>query len=100
MTDTLTVDWTINWRGSTWTSADLTGTHVAVVAEILDVAPPWDWFNARDLHPALGPLQMVSLIAAFTIVEQKVKGVAARRAVLQAVQDAEVDELLAALELP
>lgn len=100
MTDTLTVDWSINWRGSTWTSADLTAQHVAVVAEVLDIAPPWSWFNVADLHPALGPLQMVSLVAAFTIVEQQVVGVAARRAVLEAVKEATVDELLAALELP
>ena len=100
MTDTLTVDWTINWRGSTWTSADLTGVHVAVVGELLDVAPPWTWFNVKDLHPALGPLQMVSLIAAFTIVDEQVVGKAARRAVLEAVKEATVDDLLAALELP
>lgn len=99
MTDTLTTDWTINWRGSTWTSADLTAQHVAVVAELMDIAPPWDWFNAHDLHPALGPLQMVSLIAAFTIVDQRVVGIGARRAVLEATKEATVDELLASLEL-
>lgn len=100
MTDTQTVEWSIEWRGSTWTSADLTGDHVAVVAELLDIAPPWDWFNVSDLHPALGPLQMVSLVAAFTIVEQQVVGKAARRSVMEAVKEATVDELLAALKLP
>lgn len=91
--------WTINWRGTTWTSADLTGEHVAVIAELLDIAPPWEWFNVADLHPAGGPLQMMSLVAAFTIVDADVQGAAARRRVLETVKDATVDELLDALSV-
>lgn len=91
--------WRIEWQGAEWTSADLTGEHIAVIAELLDVAPSWQWLNAADLHPALGPLQLMSLIAAFVIVDEGVQGNAARRRVLEALKDSTADDLLAALHI-
>ncbi len=92
--------WAIDWRDRTWTSHDLTGEHTAVVAELLGIAPSWDWFNPVELHPALGPLQMMALIAAFTIVADDVQGAPARQAVLAALKGNTVDELVAAIKLP
>lgn len=91
--------WAINWRDHTWTSDDLTGEHTAVVAELLGIAPSWDWFNPAELHPALGPLQLMALIAAFTIVADDVRGNPARQAVLTTLKGATVAELVEAIEL-
>ena len=100
MSDTATATrWSIEWRGSTWDSADLTGEHAAAVAEMLGIAPPWDWFDPTDLHPALGPLQVMVLIAAFVVVEQGVQGTPARMAVLDAIKETSVDELVDAIQL-
>jgi hypothetical protein len=93
------VTWAINWRGDTWTSADLTGRHAAAVAELLGVPPPWDWFDLSEVDPTEGPLQMMALIAAFVCVSQDVQGSAARRAVLAAVTDATLDELADAISV-
>jgi len=101
MTDTdVRVEWTIDWRGSSWDSTMLTGHHAAAVAEMLGFAPPWDWFDVTELHPLHGPLPLMSLIAAFTCVEGDVRGAAARGAVLEAIKDVTLDELAAAVRLP
>lgn len=103
MTDTL-IDvepaWHLDWRGRTWSSTDLTGHHAAAVAELLGVAPPWAAFDLADMHPALGPLQTMALIAAFVCVDDDVQGAAARQAILASIKDVTVDELVAAIRLP
>lgn len=93
-------DWFLDWRGQTWDSTQLTGDHAAAVAEMLGFPPPWDWFNLAEIHPAHGPLQTMSLIAAFICVDGDVHGQAARQAVLVAVKDATLDEIVTALRLP
>ena len=100
MTETMTPTWTLNWRGQTWTDRDLTGEHAAALAEMMGIAPSWDWFDPSDLHPAMGPLQLIALIAAFVVVADDVHGMAARMAVLNAIRDMSLDELLGAIELP
>ena len=99
-TQRLTADeWVIQWRGRRWTSAELTGRHLAVVSELLGVAPPWSMLDVRALHPALGPLQTMTLIAAFTIVADDVHGRPAMLAVLETVKDASATELVEAIEI-
>jgi hypothetical protein len=103
MTDTLIATepaWFLDWRGRTWASTDLTGHHASAVAELVGVAPDWAVFDVTELHPVLGPLQTMALIAAFICVDDQVHGDTARRAVLEAVKDATVDELVAAIRLP
>ena len=93
-------EWVIDWRGNTWKSTDLTGEHASAVAELLNIDPTWDWFDVSELHPARGPLALMALIAAFTCVDQEVVGVAARRAVLDAIKEASLDELIASVRIP
>lgn len=93
-------DWALNWQGKRYTSADLTGEHCAVIAELLGTAPSWDVLDVRALHPALGPLQVMALLAAFRIVEEQVQGAAARQAFLAMVKQSTVAELLEAIEIP
>ena len=103
MTDTAVraeADWFLDWRGQSWSSADLTGQHAAAVAEMLGFPPPWDWFNVADLDPLHGPLQTMSLVAAFVCVSDGVRGSVARQAVLAAIRDASLDELTDAIRLP
>ena len=103
MTDTAVraeADWFLDWRGQSWSSADLTGQHAAAVAEMLGFPPPWDWFDISELHPLHGPLPLISLIAAFTCVEGDVRGTAARTAVLEAIKGVSLDELADAVRLP
>ena len=100
MTDTITAPaWSLTWHGSTWTDQDLTGHHAAAVAEMLGIVPPWNWFDLTELHPVDGPLQVMALIAAFTVINDDVRGAAARTAVLETIKDATVDDLLAAINL-
>jgi len=101
MTDTATAPaWTLVWQGSTWTDQDLTGHHAAAVAEMLGVSPTWDWFDLSDIHPAFGPLQTMVLIAAFVVIDGDVRGTAARVAVLEAIKDATVEQLVEAVQIP
>ena len=102
MTDTITeaTAWTIDWRGHTWHSTDLTGNHAAAVAELLGVDPGWEWFDVAALHPARGPLHVMALVAAFLCIDSDVRGMAARTAVLAGVKEATVDELVAAVHIP
>ena len=100
MTDTITDGWSLTWDGRTWTNRDLTGEHAAAVGEMLGVAPTWDWFDLSELHPAMGPLQVMVLLAAFTVVADGVRGTAARVAVLDIVKATTVDDLLEAINLP
>jgi len=93
-------DWLIEWRGNTWASTDLTGTHAAAVAEMLGIVPPWDWFDLSELDPTFGPLQTMALIAAFVCVADGVVGNAARRAVLESVKGVTLDELADAIRRP
>lgn len=100
MSDTITEAWTLTWQGRTWSDRDLTGEHAAAVAELIGAAPTWDWFDLSDIHPAMGPLQVMALLAAFVVVDDGVHGTAARIAVLNAIKEATVDDLLAAVGLP
>lgn len=70
------------------------------MAELLGVAPDWSVTDLTELHPVLGPLQTMALISAFVCVDDDVRGVTARKAVLTAIKDATVDELVAAIRLP
>lgn len=102
MTDTATVPdvlWRIDWRGRSWNSNELTGQHAAVIAELLDTPPSWEWMHPALMHPGYGPLQTMSLIAAFVVIDDEVVGKSARAAVLKAVQEATADELLAAVTI-
>lgn len=92
-------EWALGWRGREWSSQDLTGDHLAVVAELLGVAPGWSVVDVRAMHPALGPLQTMALIAAFVIVADEVRGMSARQAVLDIVRGASVAELLGAIRV-
>jgi hypothetical protein len=96
----MTEAWTLTWNDKTWTDHDLTGEHAAAVGEMLGVSPTWDWFDLSELHPAMGPLQVMALLAAFVVVDEGVKGTAARVAVLDMIKRASVDDLLEALTLP
>ena len=102
MTDTATItpDWTLDWRGDTWHSTDLTGHHAAAVAELMGVDPGWEWFDLAAVNPLRGPLHAMALIAAFLCVEGGVRGRAAREAVLNGIKDATVDELADAIRIP
>jgi hypothetical protein len=99
MSDTITDAWSLTWQGRTWTNRDLTGEHAAAVGEMLGMSPTWDWFDMTELHPALGPLQVMALIAAFVVVDDGVQGTAARIRVLDAIKGATVDDLLEAINL-
>ena len=102
MTDTATQapEWTIDWRGNTWHSTDITGHHAAAVAELLGIDPGWEWFDVASLHPARGPLHVMTLIAACVCVDTDVRGAAARTAVLATIKEATIDELIAAVRVP
>lgn len=104
MSDTTTTTeqplWELQWNGQRWASTDLTGEHAAAVGELLGMPPPWDWFDLSDQHPALGPLQTMSLIAAFICIDEGVRGEAARRAVLDTLKGATLDRLADAIVTP
>ena len=96
----MTEEWSLTWQGQTWTNRDMTGDHAAAVAEMIGAPPGWDWFDLSELHPARGPLQVMSLLAAFVVVAEGVQGTAARVTVLNTIKEATVDVLLAAVQLP
>jgi len=93
--------WSLEWRGRTFRSSELSGRHAAVVAELLGAPPQWATFvPARDeMHPAAGPLQTIALLAAFTIVADGVTGDDARRKIMDTFTEATVDELVDAIRI-
>lgn len=100
MTTTTAPTWELEWRGRRWSSNDLTGHHAAAAAELLGTPPPWDFFDLSEMHPALGPLQTMTMIAACICVEDDIRGNAARRAVLELLKDIDLEQLADAVVIP
>lgn len=106
MTTAVATDWTIRWRGSEWTDADLTGQHLATLALISgddrfeDLSIPESELRA---YPSLGYMRLMNLLCALVAVEAcdgiddpDVAQEAVARA-LSVIQSASADEILGAV---
>lgn len=91
--------WTIRWRGSRWTDADVTGQHLATLALLSGS----DDFDSLDPDPRHGHQRLMQMIMALVCVQRaengtEVEDVTHTLAVaLDEVAKASADEILGAL---
>ena len=71
MTDTPSIDWTIRWRGQTWTDRDLTGQHLATLA-LLSGDDRFEDLSITEAdlatYPGEGYMRLMNMIGAFVTV--------------------------------
>lgn len=101
MTDVLappTGRWRIEWGGRSWSEDDLTGAHLAFVA-LLNGVDDWQALDVANLNPAIGPVRLMNLLAAFIAVEagEAMDDPVALTQVIRAVGEIPAAALLAAL---